>query len=225
MVVGMLTLGCCLAAGKATAEGHHGPASPGCCDKGYYERVVTCYRPECCEVQVPVVVKKMCYRDVPEQVKTTVMVPREFVEKRTKVNVIQVPVEKVKYVTKYRQVPVKKVDPCTGCCIITHKTECYTEPCRYVVMQPKYETVCYDVKVCRNVPEERIETRMTRVPEWRSETVYQTRLDCKMVPYQKTIRIPCPPADSPAYRIEVPIQPPQPTLPPPVHHHPTHRHG
>jgi hypothetical protein len=211
-VVGMLTLGCCLLASKIAAE----ECPSGCC-KGYTEKVITCYRQECTECQVPVVVKRLCYREVCEPVKTTVMVPKEFCEKRTKVNVIDVPVQQIKYVTKTRQVPVKMMDPCTGCCIMSCRTECYQVPCPYTVMTQRYETVCYDVKVCRMVPCEKIEMVKRQVPDYRCETIYQTKRNCVMVPYQKTIRVPCPSPESGAYRVEVPLSTPNcPTCPCPV---------
>jgi hypothetical protein len=211
----MLTLGCTLVAGRGAAQGvYPPPTSPDCC-KGYYEKVVTCYRQECCDVPCPVVVQKTYYRDVCEPVKTVVMVPQEYCVKQPKTITVQVPCEQIKHVTRYRQVPVKKIDPCTGCCIVTCKTECYTEAIKYVVMQPKCETIWVDVKMCRQVPVEKIEYRTRKVPEVRCETVMTTRRECKMVPYQKTIRVPCPPPHSGAYSVEVPFHGPA-AVPPPA---------
>jgi len=42
--------------------------------------------------------------------------------------------------------------------------------------------------------------------DWRDETVIVTRQHFEMVPYQQTIRLPCPPP-GPNYRVPVPLEP------------------
>jgi len=51
-------------------------------------------------------------------------------------------------VTRYRKVPIKLMDPDTGCCIITYKNEPY--PAKVIVQ--KTQTVMVDCKVCIEVP-------------------------------------------------------------------------
>jgi hypothetical protein len=100
-------------------------------------------------------------------------------------------------------------------------------------MEDRVETVLVDVKMCQAVPEERVQFVKRcvpcRIPEWRTETIYQTKVNCVNVPYQKTIRIPCPPFESGAYTVEVPLRPscpPPATQPAPRPAPPAHpRHG
>jgi hypothetical protein len=247
IVVGLLSLGCCLASARAFADEFEldpQPAGVCPCGKGYYEKVVTGYRKQCTEERIPVQVKNLHYRtemrEVCEQVKTTVMVNKEFTVQRPKIVHTKVPSERTKQVTNYRYVPVKLVDPHTGCCVIINKKECFNETVTYTVLEDRYETITINVKVCQPVPEERVHTVKRqvpqRIPEWRTETIYQTKVNCVMVPYQQTIKVPCPPFESGVYTVEVPLRPscpppatqpaprPAPPAPPaPAPHR--HRHG
>lgn len=191
---------CAFVAQRADVRADGPPA--GCCEKGYYEKVVTAYKPVCKEERVPVVVKKLCYRDEMRPTKVTVMVPREFIEKRNKVENFEVPVEKC--IQRCRKVPVKLIDPKTGCSVVVLKDEYYTD--KITVMEPRSRVVCVDVKVCRQVPEERIVMQPCKVPEWREETIYVMRQHTEMIPYQKVLKLPCPPL-GPNYSQEVPLVP------------------
>lgn len=178
------------------------------CENGYYEKVVTAYKKVCREEMVPTVVKKAFTRYENRPVQTTVMVCKEFTVKRP----VEVPTEQI--VSKCRRVPVKLVDPDTGCSIISYKNEYF--PAKVIVNK----TEIRDVRVRREVPEERTVMQPTPVREFRDVTVMAPRQVCEVVPYQKKIQIPCPPP-GPNYRVEVPLTPGRPlpaapTPPPPA---------
>lgn len=197
-----------VAALAARADDDMSDEQPPCkCEKGYYEKVVTAYKKVCREEKVPVVVKKAVYKDETRPVKTIALVPQEYVVKRPKE--IMIPVEKT--VTKCRQVPVKLIDSETGCVVHSFKKEYF--PVK--VIEQEKRTIMVDAKAIRMVPEERTTAQCVKVLTFRDETVYVTKQTCEMVPYQKTVRCPCPPL-GPNYH-EVPAQTPPP--PPGGGHH------
>jgi hypothetical protein len=164
------------------------------CENGYYEKVVTAYKKVCREEKIPTVVKKPYIRYENKPCPTTVMVKREFIVKRPQ------EIQEEQMGTKCRQVPVKLIDPDTGCSIITYKNETY--PCKVIVKK----TIMVDVRVLRDVPEEQMVVRPCPVQDFRDVTVFVTKQVCETVPYQKKIQVPCPPP-GPNYRVVVPIDP------------------
>lgn len=193
-VVRMGTFLLAVSALTARAEG----PDPSCqCEKGYYEKVVTCYKQVCTVEQCPTVVRKPFYREELKPCVTTVMVPKPVCVKKPQQ--VVVPVEKI--VTSCKQVPAKYVDPSTGCVICTFKTEC----CPVKVVQQQCTTILVDVMVTQMCPEQRTVMQPYKVLDYRDETVMVPRQRCEMVPYQTTVRVPCPPL-GPNYR-EVPVGP------------------
>jgi hypothetical protein len=195
MICSSLTLAACALVAVADEDCH--------CENGYYEKVVTAYKKVCHEEKVPQVVRKPYIRYENKPCPQTVMVKKEFVVKRPQT------IQEEQVVTKCRKVPVKLVDPDTGCSIITYKNEYF--PAK--IMVPK--TIMVDVRVLRDVPEERMIMAPCPVQDFRDVTVFVSKQVCETVPYQKRIRIPCPPP-GPNYRVEVPVDPraPMPTREP-----------
>ena len=190
--------------GSHNEDDYDGP--PCKCEKGYYEKVVTAYKKVCREEKVPVVVKKAVYKDEMRTIKVICMVPEEYIIKRPKE--IMVPVERT--VTRCRK-SVKLVDPETGCVVNSFKNEYYPDK----VIDQEKRTIMVDAKAVRMVPQEKTTNQCVKVLTFCDETVYVSKLQCEMVPYQKTVRCPCPPL-GPNYR-EVPVvqtPPPPPPQPP-----------
>jgi hypothetical protein len=181
-----------------TLAAHADGPAPCDCDKGYYERMVTCYKTVIREEKCPTVVRQAYTRYETRPVPVTIMVPREVI--------VKVPQE-VQYpeqqpCMKTRKIPVKLLDPDTGCCIITYKSECYPTTCTVI----KTKIVMVDCKKCIQVPDTKTVMQTFPVRDCRDVTVIVTKQHCEQVPYQKLVRIPCPPP-GPNYRVPVPLSP------------------
>ncbi len=217
-----------------------------CAGPAYIEKTVTAYRPVYKQKTVPTEIRKIVSKVVEEPFKYTEMVAEVTPQKRTETYYTQqmkevpykytvmvpvvtpekrtinyftcVPEKVTKEVPVCRVVPVKVVDPCSGCCYTVCKrvTEMQTVTC--TVMKPVPQTrevtinvcsykaeektgtrqVCetvpqtreVTVNVCNYKPVERTGTRKRLVCETVKETVDVTQTYCEMESYQTTIRVP-----------------------------------
>jgi hypothetical protein len=168
--------------------GHCGESHcPGIC---FVEKKITCYKPEFKTEQYTVTVNKFVCKEVCTKEKVTVMVPKQYEEKRTCTTYVKCPKVIEKEVKHLRIFKVEMVDPCTGCKYTCCRPVHCTEKVKCTVYEKVPQTKEYTVKVCKMEPVcKEVDVRKT-VRECVPETVTRCRTVCRMVPYQTCIKCP-----------------------------------
>jgi hypothetical protein len=174
---------------RIEAFGHGGGCCHGVC-VCMVDRAVTCYKPVFKTEQYTVTVNKIVCKEVCEKKTITVMVPKEYEERRTKTVCCKVPKEIEKEVKKCRIQKVEVVDPCTGCKTTVCKPVVCVEKVKCTVYENVPKTEEYCVKVCKMEPVcKQIDVRK-KVRECVPETQTRCRTVCHMVAYQTCIKVP-----------------------------------
>jgi hypothetical protein len=155
----------------------------------YEDRVVTRYKQEWKQREVPVTYQKPVIKEVTKKVKVTNLVPEYKDEKRTVPHFMHEKKEVEREVTRCVRVRVCYVDPCTGCTytqiqrqLITEKVKGYVWEC----IPHKKEVV---VKVCTLKPVTKEVEIKQRICEYETVKGVRTERYCELVPYQTIIRV------------------------------------
>ena len=155
----------------------------------YVNKIVTCYKTEWREEEVPVQVCKAVPHVLVQVHKCTVLVPDWKEVKRTYIQCKSVPVEVWKDVVCCKMVPVCVTDPCTGCTYMSCKPETYVTKVKSICCKLVPEQVEYTCKVCTYHPEERTYQTRCVVCDYKTETVVVKKRYCVSVPYTATVKV------------------------------------
>jgi hypothetical protein len=163
-----------------------------CCKPApaFIEKIVTCYRREWRERDVPCTINRVASRIVVTPHTCTVQVPVWTDQKQIQTVYTRVPRQVEHEIACCRQVPVCVTDPCTGCSRTCFKPEFYTRKvcCTEFETVPVQREVC--VRVCTYRPEVRTYETRECIPEIRPETIIRKERFCVTVPYQTVVRVP-----------------------------------